>query len=135
MTRDFVDNPALAASLLLGMFFLSGNHKLFHFTKTVESLKTKIGDRLSMHNFFYELAIYLVILLEILAPLFIIYYLSTEKQKTVAMYSVWSLIAFTVLATIIYHPPNFNNYYKSVPFWANVSLTGGLLLLANHIQM
>lgn len=53
----------------------------------------------------------------------------TNKYKNLSYYSILSLIIFTLLATIIYHPLNIYSYKKSIPFWANMSITGGLLLL------
>jgi uncharacterized membrane protein YphA (DoxX/SURF4 family) len=119
----------IAATLLLAMFLMSGIHKISTFQKAVDNLQSKLNLDTSVA----QLGISAVILLEIIAPIVIIYYLYTRQYKTYASLSILGLIAFTILATIVYHPPDFSNYYKSVPFWANVSLIGGLLLLKNNV--
>jgi uncharacterized membrane protein YphA (DoxX/SURF4 family) len=120
----------IIASLLLIMFSMSGYHKTQTLQKTIENVKNKLN---TTENF-ATLGVYLVILLEILAPIIIIYHLVTRKYKNYAVYSIWSLIIFTIVVTIIYHPPDFSNYYKSIPFWANISLLGGLLLLEKSLN-
>jgi uncharacterized membrane protein YphA (DoxX/SURF4 family) len=120
----------IIASLLLIMFSMSGYHKTQTLQKTIENVKNKLN---TTENF-ATLGVYLVILLEILAPIIIIYHLVTRKYKNYAVYSIWSLIIFTIVVTIIYHPPDFSNYYKSIPFWANISLLGGLLLLEKSLK-
>jgi uncharacterized membrane protein YphA (DoxX/SURF4 family) len=126
------DNAILSSSLLLSMFFLSGIQKVYKFPNTVDNLRGKIG--LNLPDAVYQLLIVLVILLEIMAPVIILYFLFTNQMKQIAYYAALGLVLFTIVATILYHPPVFMNYYKSLPFWANVSLTGGLLLLAKHIK-
>ena len=80
----------------------------------------------------YHLVILLVILLEILAPVIIIYHCITGEYSSYSNYAIVSLIVFTILATLLYHPLDITNYYKSIPFWANISLIGGLLLLLEN---
>jgi len=52
---------------------------------------------------------------------------SSDKFLT-GEYTAYSNYAI-VLATLLYHPLDITNYYKSIPFWANISVIGGLLLL------
>lgn len=115
--------------LLTAMFFFSGCNKINNFDKTVLNFKEKLNIELNYNV--YKFIIAIVILLEIFAPIIIGYNAITGKWKEFSIYAIYSLIAFTILATIIYHPLDVNNYYKSIPFWANVSLIGGLLLLSN----
>lgn len=131
---DKVENLTLISLLVVVMFLLSGVNKIMNFNATAENLKSKVNFDLS--NNIYSLAIIAVIILEIIAPIIIVYYVASknEQYKKHAYYSVLSLVIFTVLATAIYHPPNFSNYMKSIPFWANVSLIGGLLLLGKTIK-
>ena len=117
----------LAAILLTTMFFLSGFHKIITYTKTVNNFRGKIN--INVNEQIYHLVILLVILLEILAPVIIVYHYITEEYSSYSNYAVISLIVFTILATLLYHPLDMTNYYKSIPFWANISLIGGLLLL------
>jgi uncharacterized membrane protein YphA (DoxX/SURF4 family) len=113
--------------LITAMFFLSGFHKLINFDKTVNNFKGKIN--INVNEYIYKFIITSVVLLEILAPIIIVYYYTTGKFKQFSNYAVYGLIIFTILATLLYHPLNINDYYKSIPFWANISLIGGLLLL------
>lgn len=126
------ENQIIIYILLLGMFVISGINKVLNFNGAAESLKQKIQYGLS--DSLYKLAIVIVILLEIIAPILIINYAINNTYKKEAYYSALSLIIFTILATIIYHFPDFTNYKKSLPFWANMSLLGGLLLLAKTIK-
>ena len=126
------ENQTTIYTLLVGMFLISGVNKIFNFNGAVDSLKQKIQYELSDN--LYKLAIVVVILLEIIAPILIINYSMNGTHKKEAYYSAISLIIFTIVATIIYHFPDFTNYKKSLAFWANVSLLGGLLLLAKTIK-
>ena len=79
-------------------------------------------------NLFYQLAIFLVIVLEILAPIIILYSLQTDMYIDLAYFSSIGLAGFTILATIIYHfPPTGGQYYA---FMKNLTATGSLLLLS-----
>ena len=132
--------------LLTAMFFLSGFNKINKFTKTVENFKSKIN--LNINENIYKLIIAFVVILEILAPIIIVYYYITINKDLVslptlsiygkvrqgAIYAIYGLIIFTILASILYHPLYINDYYKSIPFWANVSLIGGLLLLLTDVK-
>jgi len=115
--------------LLTAMFFLSGINKLNNFTKTVDNFKGKVSYALNLNENINKIIIASVVILEILSPIIIVYYYTTGKFKQFSNYAVYGLIIFTVLATILYHPLNMNDYFKSIPFWANISLIGGLLLL------
>ena len=118
--------------LLTTMFFLSGFNKINKFTKTVENLQSKMN--ININENIYKLIIALVVILEILAPIIIAYYYITGKFKRYVIYAIYGLIVFTILATIIYHPLYINDYFKSIPFWANISLIGGLLLLLRDVK-
>jgi uncharacterized membrane protein YphA (DoxX/SURF4 family) len=129
---DSIENKTVIVSLLVFMFLISGVSKLFTFDTVVNGLKQKMLYDIS--SLFYQLIIVMVILLEIIAPIIIIYYSITGNNKNEAYYSAISLCIFTVIATLIYHFPDFSNYKRSLPFWANMSLLGGLFLLAKNIN-
>jgi uncharacterized membrane protein YphA (DoxX/SURF4 family) len=129
---ESVEDKKVTFTLLVVMFLISGINKVLTFDDTVLSLKNKVNYELSDN--LYKLAIVVVILLEIIAPIIIIRYAINNDYKEWAYYSVIGLIIFTILATIIYHFPDFTNYKKSIPFWANISLLGGLLLLMKAIR-
>jgi uncharacterized membrane protein YphA (DoxX/SURF4 family) len=131
MLVKLIENPIFVSVFLLSMFFVSGIDKIFSFQETVDSLTNKIPFEIS--SILVNLVIVFVILLEIIAPLLIIYYFISGNYKKYAYYSVISLCIFTILATILYHPPKFP-YKKSLGFWANMTLVGGLLLLAKCIN-
>lgn len=128
-----LENDILISVLILAMFMVSGLTKVMTFNETVSSLQKRvqmgnISERL------YELVIVLVILLEIMVPIVVVNYFVNGKGKDYAYYGLIGLCVFTVLATIMYHPPDFSSYRKSVAFWSNVSLIGGMLLLAKTID-
>jgi uncharacterized membrane protein YphA (DoxX/SURF4 family) len=129
MLNEIIENPIFISVFLLSMFLVSGIDKIFSFQETVDSLTQKIP----FSNLVNASVLVLVILLEIIAPLLVIYYFITGNYKKYAYYSVIILCIFTILATILYHPPKFL-YKKSLGFWANMTLIGGLLLLAKCIN-
>lgn len=122
-----INNLSIITTLIVLMFFLSGFEKLFSFNSTVISLQEKTIQSFPLN--FYKFIILLVILIEIIAPSIIMYSSFTNKYKKLSYYSILSLVIFTLLATFIYHPLNIYSYKKSIPFWANMSILGGLLLL------
>jgi uncharacterized membrane protein YphA (DoxX/SURF4 family) len=127
----------IAASLLLIMFVLSGINKVSSYESTVENLNKKLLEIIPKTSLdlktISNIGIIIVTLLEIVAPIIIVYYIfsKNEDYKQYAKYATWGLIIFTIVVTIMYHPPTFFSYYKSIPFLANMSLLGGLILLSN----
>ena len=122
---------SIYASMILFMYFLAGINKAKNFSQTTEGFK-KMFFFNNLPQIFYILAISLVIILEIFAPLIIIYSLQTKLYNNIAYYSSISLAIFTVLATRIYHyPPTGGHYY---PFMKNLTATGALLLLSTFLQ-
>jgi len=115
------------AFMILLMYFLAGVNKARNFSQTVSGLKNMFFFK-NLPNLFYQLAIFLVIVLEIIAPLVILYSLQTNLYTNLAYYSSVGLAIFTVLATLIYHfPPSGGQYY---PFMKNLTATGSLMLLS-----
>lgn len=120
--------------LLLAMFVLSGINKIFNYDNTVLSLSNKINPIINLDNNIYKLTIVLVIILELVAPYIIIKNSYNNKHDKYSLYSGYLLIIFTILATLIYHPLHLNNYMKSLPFWSNMSLLAGLILMTSNIK-
>jgi len=115
------------AFMILLMYFLAGVNKARNFSQTVSGLKNMFFLK-NLPNLFYQLAIFLVIVLEIVAPLVILYSLQTNLHTNLAYYSSVGLAIFTALATLIYHfPPSGGQYY---PFMKNLTATGSLMLLS-----
>jgi len=109
------------------MYFLAGVNKARNFAGTVSGLKNMFFLK-KLPNLFYQLAIFIVIVLEILAPIIILYSLQTNMYNDLAYYSSVGLALFTVLATLIYHfPPVGGEYYA---FMKNLTATGSLMLLS-----
>ena len=115
------------AFMILLMYFLAGINKAKNFSSTVTGFKNMFFMK-KLPNLFYQLAIFLVIVLEILAPIIILYSLQTDMYIDLAYFSSIGLAGFTILATIIYHfPPTGGQYYA---FMKNLTATGSLLLLS-----
>ena len=115
------------AFMILLMYFLAGINKARNFAGTVSGLKNMFFLK-KLPNLFYQLAILIVIVLEILAPIIILYSLQTNMYNDLAYYSSVGLALFTVLATLIYHfPPVGGEYYA---FMKNLTATGSLMLLS-----
>ena len=115
------------AIMILLMYFLAGINKAMNFKQTVNGFKNMFMFK-NLPQMFYDLAIALVVVLELVAPLIIVYSLQTNLYADLAYYSSVSLAVFTVLATLIYHfPPSGAEYYA---FIKNLTATGSLLLLS-----
>tara|TARA_B100001778_G_scaffold23212_2_gene17274 strand:- start:1138 stop:1551 length:414 start_codon:yes stop_codon:yes gene_type:complete len=117
----------IIAFLITIMFFLSGIDKIKKFSGVTKSIQKKFIIS-TLPIWFYQLSLIFVILLEIFAPLIIIYSSVTYSLESLALYSCYALVVFTILATIMYHPPNKKKEYHY--FMKNLSIVGGLLALA-----
>lgn len=123
-------NNLIQAFLLVILFFLSGFDKINNVSKLADGLKNKVN--LNINIDLYKLAIIIVILLEIFAPIIIMYSVGYKKYYKYSYYSTIGLILFTILATFLYHfPATGKNYYS---FMNHVALVGGLMLLAEKFK-
>jgi len=113
--------------LLMLMFLLAGINKIGNIQKTALSLKNQVDLHISFN--LYIFAIILVIILEIVAPILVMYsvYEKDHKSRIYAKSSIYGLIIFTILATIIYHR-NDKNIILS-----HLAVIGGMLLIDNHL--
>ena len=112
--------------MILLMYFLAGINKATNFSQTVSGFQNMFFLK-KLPKVFYNLAILLVIVLEIVAPIIIMYSLQTNLYTDLAYASSLSLAIFTILATLIYHfPPVGGEYYA---FMKNLTATGALFLL------
>ena len=120
------------AFMIVLMYFLAGINKLQKFSGTVSSFKNMFFLK-KLPNIFYQFIILFVIILEILAPIIILYSLQTNMYYNLAYISCIGLAGFTVLATLIYHfPPIGGEYYT---FMKNLTATGSLFLLSTLFKM
>jgi hypothetical protein len=119
----------IASMMLVLMYLISGYDKINNITGTANSLKSKTGLNLPFNLFI--LAIIIVILLEFVGSASILYSAFTGKNKEYALYSTYGLIAFTILATLLYHMPiKLNNH----TLFKNIAITGGFILLADRFN-
>ena len=114
------------AVLITLMFFLSGFEKIMFFARSSGKFAKKMRLPLALA----QLIIIGVIVLEIAAPATIVTYMFTGLASLLPFFklSLFGLIAFTILATLLYHNPlkGRKNYYA---FMSNVTALGGLLAL------
>ena len=124
-----VNLTLLSSFLITLLFFAAGVRKLGKFPVTVNGFMKRMPSFPPL--LLGQFIIVLVILLEIIAPLVIVYSFKTKKYTKHAYVSTLALLIFTVLATLLYHfPPYGSTYY---PFMSNMATIGGLLCLAQHL--
>jgi len=114
------------AVLITAMFFLSGLKKIMFFPRSTGKFAKKMSIPLTLA----QLIISAVIALEIAAPTAIVAYLFTglASLSIFFKFGVLALIAFTILATLLYHNP-LKGRDKCYAFMSNVCAVGGLLAL------
>lgn len=120
----------LYSIMILLMYFFAGINKVLNFNSTALGLKSKLLKN-KLPLIIYKCIIFLVIVLEICAPILILISIQTNSYNLEAYYSCITLGLFTILATILYHfPPYGANYYA---FMKNLTATGSLFLLSNYV--
>lgn len=113
--------------LLTAMYFLSGFNKIKNFQNVVDGFNNKIN----IGKLAY-IAIIIAILIELIAPIIMVYSTINHKFNNYARYATFSLVLFTILATLIYHfPPYANNYY---PFMSNLTAIAGLMIFSRCLN-
>jgi uncharacterized membrane protein YphA (DoxX/SURF4 family) len=122
-------NLLIPSFLLLLMFILAGFNKLLNLEQTTNYLKNKINLRLPY--FIYLVIILFVIIIQLGCSFHILYSIYNKTYINIDI-SIYSIICFTILATLIFHfPPIGKDYYS---FLSNLSTIGGLLLLSQYIK-
>lgn len=121
----------IATSVLTSMFAVSGIDKVAHFSKVVDGLVRRLGLTVGLTSRALARVMILgAIAVELVAPLIIFraaWARSASRDRLAAAASV-ALLAFTVLATLLYHFPPFTSA-KYYPFVSNLSACGGLYLM------
>ena len=101
------------------MFIFAGGDKVRHVSSTAKLLQTKVPLPLVVCT----VAILGVIVLEIFGPGVVLYSAATGSRKKLAQMAIAALVAFTVLATLLFHMSDPGALLK------NISLIGALTLL------
>jgi len=123
-----MDSKVIGSFLLLLIYFIAGLNKIPNISSVSKGLKGKL-EFLSLPIPFLlcKIIIISVIILEIFAPILIIYSLIYRQYSDYAYILSLLLIAFTITVTLLYHfPTQPNQYYY---FIKNVSIIGGLFFL------
>lgn len=114
----------LGTLLLTGFYLMAGFNKLMNFKSTYEGFAEKFANLAPLA----PIIIALVVLIEIIGPLAMLY--SATQPNTIYPYGKigsWSLILFTILATLMYHFPPTQKEHR-MPFIRNVSLIGAFMI-------
>ena len=117
----------LISTILISLIYVkAGFNKINNFTSTVKGLKEMFPVK-TLPNKFYELAILLVIIIEIVAPLVLILSNFVPVLFNAARVAIYSLIIFTILATLLYHS---EEGLMKLIFDKNLAIIGGLMAMA-----
>ena len=117
-------------TMILIIFVFAGINKVFNIESTSQGLMNVSGLTF-LPSILFQLAIVIVIILEIFAPLVVIGGEYNLFEKTYSRLAIQSLIAFTILATMLYHSP-FDSSQR-IPFMKNLALLGGMWLIYDNI--
>lgn len=117
----------LISTILISLIYVkAGFNKINNFTRTVKGLKVMFPIK-TLPNKFYELAILLVIIIEIIAPLILILSNFVPVLFNAARIAIYSLIIFTILATLLYHS---KEGLMKLIFDKNLAIIGGLMAMS-----
>lgn len=113
--------------LFFVMFIYSGFDKILYFTKKWTTLGNKMKNMFNIvvPTSILQVAITIVILLEIIGSLIILF----EKPKHTVKMTYILFLSFLVIVTIMYHPPKIN---KMIPFLSNLTTFSGLLYMYDN---
>ena len=119
----------IAIICIVFMYFVSGINKMINIDKTALGLEKRFPLKMLPLSFF-RLTIICVVILQVCAPLTIIY--SEYYKSGLGYFACLGLAIFTILATLLYHFPPFDSNYYS--FMSNINAIGGLLLLSESYK-
>jgi len=115
--------------ICLLMFPLSGIDKIFNFKKSSDRL---LKNASILSTGMADILIVGAIIIQLLAPIIIIYSLLTNKHKQIAVASAITLAIFTFITTIVfYFPPTGHKYYAML---GNLTTLGCMLLIAYELK-
>lgn len=122
-------NLLLISILITLVYFLAGLRKVMNFRGTVMGFHKKMG---MFPMWLSTLIIVGVVLLEIFAPLVIVYGSQDRSIKDQVLMAIMGLIIFTILTIVFYHMPPYGSKYFS--FMTHLSMLGGLMALGYIYQ-
>ena len=108
------------------MHFLKGISKTLAFSTAVNSFKYNFLIS-GLPKVFYSLSTLIIILVEIIAPICIVYSSLFVKMESLAKNSCYMLAGTTLLSALMYNLPKNNNY---ADFLRSLTMIGGLLALS-----
>ena len=121
-------NTLTISVVLMNMLFIaSAFGKISNFNGTVKSLKGVFWVQ-NLPNWFFQLAIAIVIVLLLTAPSVMLYAVFNPKYSLYAKYACYALIVFTLLASLLFHIPT--DPSQRINFMKNMSIIGGFLALS-----
>jgi uncharacterized membrane protein YphA (DoxX/SURF4 family) len=130
MDNTYSSNLTIISTILITIvFIISAIPKIINFQNTAFGLKSQLNSNMSMSLFM--LVIVIAIIIELGGSLIVLYSTITSQYRMYAYYSVFGLIIFTTLATLIYHRSLVGNDYYA--FFKNIAIIGGLLLLSEKL--
>ena len=116
-------NPIFYIFCIGLIFIVAGIRKIFNFLPTTIGLSSRVVFNM-LPSILHKLTIIGVIAVEILAPLGMLYGVYNSEYSHIGKLSCISLIAFTALASILYHNPV--DPSQRTAFLKNLSIIGGL---------
>lgn len=123
-----LNRKLIASVLILLMFFMAGLNKAKDMKGVAKGLGMKIPKMLKAFPLTW--VVLLVIAVELVCPVLVVYANLGDMDETKEQINNWCvyiLIAFTVLATLLYHPPTDKN--QLMRFFINLAVIGGLVML------
>ena len=121
-------NITLISTLLINLlYYASAYGKINNLTGTAKGLKNIFWIK-GLPLSFFQFTIFCVIILLIVAPSIILLASINKKYNLYAKLSCYALIAFTILATLLYHFPT--DPSQRINFMKNLSIIGGFLALS-----
>ena len=108
---------------------MSAINKIKNFNSTAKMLQKVFWIKHLPFEFF-QLAILGVIILLLVAPCVMLYSLYDRKYKMYGKLSCYGLIAFTILATLLFHFPT--DPSERISFMKNLSIIGGFIGISLH---
>lgn len=115
--------------ICLVMFPLSAIDKIYNFEKSSKRLVKNLPD---LNKRIADLMIGAAIVLQLIAPLLIMYSIITKKSKMIGMISSILIALFTIAVTIVFYIPATGSKYYA--FLGNTTTLGCMLLITYELN-